>query len=688
LLFVCLAALSASPAVADRLPTELGGKEGVRDDRPLVYSASKRLESADEAAAIVQVVSARELWDLGYRTINEALQHLSGFEIISGRRDTLTLTRGLPSSVLVLIDGISIISGYDNVPGTALDFGTSLLFVDHIELVTSPGGVLWGANTFMGVINIVTRSAASVEGLRVVGGGGSMAYGEGGVLAAARYGRFELVLSASATTIRKPSVYLPDSAYADFERGNSGFTQSASEYYVDLLGKVTFVHQTGEYTLLVRYPFTKNYSAISERGALLPPSFLVHDIEPRRLYALHWKRWFLDRQLQLRAQVRYLDTPEDWFNALYPTSMSVPQGRFYRYQISGRRVGFDLEARLFPFKGNDLVVGTDYSFEHVSDATVTYNLGTDTTRIPLLPDLSQQVLGVFAHDQQRLAQKITLGAGVRYQKLSLFNDVVLASGQAVIGPLAGMSLKANYSEGVRTPQLWAALGTSGLYVRPGGPPGLERSRAAQVQLTGTPLRRSGPIDSLRAGVGYTFSAIDGLLVYSPASTGQIVTFVTPAASTLTFHSIDADLEVRASRGRAWLRATYNSLPSSDQPLTGPLLRAASWVINGGAAVSLWPRRHLWLQTAVIGLGPVTPGSLISGGQPGGSSPYDLQPRNPVALLEAGLTVRELFGSLDLGVFGRNLAGVSWAQPNLVPVIPGGIPQAGRSIYARVAWNWR
>jgi iron complex outermembrane receptor protein len=56
--------------------------------------------------------------------------------------------------------------------------------VDRIEVVSGPGGTVWGANAVNGVINIVTRSADETQGWYASAGGGSMLHDFGMV----RYG--------------------------------------------------------------------------------------------------------------------------------------------------------------------------------------------------------------------------------------------------------------------------------------------------------------------------------------------------------------------------------------------------------------------------------------------------------------------------------------------------------------------
>ena len=44
----------------------------------------------------------------------------------------------------------------------------------RIEVVTGPGGVLWGANSFLGIVNLISKDADDVNGLELSAG-----YGDG-----------------------------------------------------------------------------------------------------------------------------------------------------------------------------------------------------------------------------------------------------------------------------------------------------------------------------------------------------------------------------------------------------------------------------------------------------------------------------------------------------------------------------
>ncbi len=89
----------------------------------------------------------------------------------------------LGNKLLVLIDGRTVYSPlFSGVFWNAQDY--LLNDIDHIEVISGPGGTLWGANAVNGVINITSKSAKDTQGLYVEGGGGTWLQDFGGV----RYG--------------------------------------------------------------------------------------------------------------------------------------------------------------------------------------------------------------------------------------------------------------------------------------------------------------------------------------------------------------------------------------------------------------------------------------------------------------------------------------------------------------------
>ena len=87
--------------------------------------------------------------------------------------------------------------------------------VERVEVIRGPASALYGANAFLGVINVITRSGKSVEGARLVGQVGAIrdrpGYG-GGLLLGASAENAEVVAAVQGMRLDRSGLSLPDSS--------------------------------------------------------------------------------------------------------------------------------------------------------------------------------------------------------------------------------------------------------------------------------------------------------------------------------------------------------------------------------------------------------------------------------------------------------------------------------------------
>lgn len=142
-----------------------------------VTSVSKEPEELFDAAAAIQVVTNDDIARSGATSLPEALRLADNLEVAQeNSHDWAISARGfnanLANKLLVLIDGRAVYSPlYGGVEWNVQDY--LLADVDRIEVVSGPGGTLWGANAVNGVINVTTKSAQDTQGLLVEQGVGS-----------------------------------------------------------------------------------------------------------------------------------------------------------------------------------------------------------------------------------------------------------------------------------------------------------------------------------------------------------------------------------------------------------------------------------------------------------------------------------------------------------------------------------
>jgi outer membrane receptor for ferrienterochelin and colicins len=125
--------------------------------------ASKSLMKQSEAPSIVTVITRSMIEALGFRSVAEALRDVPGFYVIDDGVTSNVTVRGVnagPNSwsriIKVMVDGHPV-TDY-STGGTFL--GPELIpieAVESIEVIRGAGSALYGANAFLGVVNIVTR---------------------------------------------------------------------------------------------------------------------------------------------------------------------------------------------------------------------------------------------------------------------------------------------------------------------------------------------------------------------------------------------------------------------------------------------------------------------------------------------------------------------------------------------------
>ncbi|MES2742615.1 MAG: TonB-dependent receptor [Pseudomonadota bacterium] len=142
-----------------------------------ITSVSKRAERLADAPAAVFVIGADDVRRAGATSLREALRLAPNLQVQQVSAGGYTVTaRGFANNdgnkLLVLIDGRSVYTPlFSGVFWDAQD--VALDDVERIEVISGPGGTLWGTNAVNGVINVITRSARDTLGVLLTAGVGA-----------------------------------------------------------------------------------------------------------------------------------------------------------------------------------------------------------------------------------------------------------------------------------------------------------------------------------------------------------------------------------------------------------------------------------------------------------------------------------------------------------------------------------
>jgi len=153
-----------------------------------VTTVLRRPEKLTEAPSAIQVITQEEIRRAGATSLPEALRLAPNLQVaqVDSRQWAISargFNNGLANKLLVLIDGRTVYTPlYAGVFWDVQD--TLLQDIDRIEVISGPGGTLWGANAVNGVINVITKPAKETQGVFLEAGGGTELRGFGGL----RYG--------------------------------------------------------------------------------------------------------------------------------------------------------------------------------------------------------------------------------------------------------------------------------------------------------------------------------------------------------------------------------------------------------------------------------------------------------------------------------------------------------------------
>jgi outer membrane receptor protein involved in Fe transport len=192
------------------------GADEALDLANIVQSAAKGVTTVQEAPAIVTVITADEIRDRQFQDLAQLIETVPGWQRASTFHSTFpaSLVRGQVQAVQFLHDGVSLFDPFINVP--AVSRVQPMELVKRVEMITGPGGVLWGSNSLLGILNVITKDAEDVDGVEVgaqVGDGGgdrlmARAYAMAGASNLAG-GKLKVFAHASVQTWQGPEFEMP-----------------------------------------------------------------------------------------------------------------------------------------------------------------------------------------------------------------------------------------------------------------------------------------------------------------------------------------------------------------------------------------------------------------------------------------------------------------------------------------------
>ncbi len=129
----------------------------------LTSSVSKKAESIELAPATIQIITYEDILNRGYIDLEQLFHDLPGFDISrnSGLSYSDIYQRGYRTAAntdrtLLLIDGVENNEMWSNSAFISRQYALSN--IKRVEIIYGPASTIYGANAFLGVVNIITKN--------------------------------------------------------------------------------------------------------------------------------------------------------------------------------------------------------------------------------------------------------------------------------------------------------------------------------------------------------------------------------------------------------------------------------------------------------------------------------------------------------------------------------------------------
>jgi iron complex outermembrane receptor protein len=366
--------------------------------------------------------------------------------------------------ILVMIDGHSLNKTFTGSALYSLVYDFPVENIKQIEIIRGPGSALYGANAFVGVINIITRDAADIDGLELKTSGGSFDTGKinvvGGKIlekdfqASGSFNYFktngEKFLIEEDALTGTPFTTTP--GYAFFGTENT-----------DIYFK----------TLYKDFAFKGHYLSKRRNGFYigLTSALTDNNSDPITNYwgEITYSPQLTDRlQTTLKAYIDYYE--QDTSAELYPEGYGgmFPNGVIGGPKCKDQTIGGELLLDYDFSTTNHLKVGAMFERMRQYDVKQIANYNPDPVKFPQYPpdlgpvqdisawgnwneDEDRNIWALYVQDEWKIRDNLNLTAGVRHDNYSDFGGTTNPRLGLVWSFLDNADIKLLYGQAFRAP---------------------------------------------------------------------------------------------------------------------------------------------------------------------------------------------------------------------------------------------
>jgi outer membrane cobalamin receptor len=444
--FIVLGAMQAGRCLGQAAKTDLSDMTLDQLSHAEVYTASRHLQSVEEAPASVTLITAKDIQEHGYRTLAAILQTVRGFFVTNDRNYSSLGVRGFlrpgdyNTRILLLVDGHRLNDNLYDQAMIGTEFPIDVDLIERIEIIRGPVSSLYGSNALFGVINIFTKRYRDLAGVQLSSAAASFNTKQGRVSYGGQLGPLEFLMSGSFYDSRgHNSLFYP---VFDNPATNNGIASHADDdQVVSALATISFRNLTlrSIYGTREKAIPTASYGTVFNN-----PGTRTRDTHG--YLDLQYEHMFAD---SLSALFRvFYDRYAYHGTYVYPSLLTVGQLSPEQDFGDGRWAGVELQVTKTVLHWNRLVSGFEFRDNFLQKQN-TYDSNPYTFEFE--DRRKSNVAAFYLQDEITFNKYLVLNAGMRYDYYSTNQDSIDPRVALIYRPAHETAIKLMYGDAFRIP---------------------------------------------------------------------------------------------------------------------------------------------------------------------------------------------------------------------------------------------
>ena len=644
-------------------------------EEEIVVSALKKPRTVLKSPAIMSVITAKQIKQMGFRTLADVLDTVPGFHISmdeTGEREIAV--RGIldnnSQKIRVLIDGHSVNDPWRG--GAMWNFDDLVVEnIKRIEVIRGPGSALYGRNAFLAVVNVITKDTEDIDGFQWTVSGGSYDTQNYNMLFGKEYGDLEISgFFDYSDTEGFSEIIEQDIIFGDPASktpGRSHNSREKTDLNLKLLYKNLYVK--GKYMKKRRKDYIGVGDALND-DSMLKDTYIYFEL----IYKLA-----LGEKLEITPKVYYDQynfdplferRPDGLVNALG----TYPDGIQGQLQFKQRTIGFENQLNYKMFEGNELTFGFQYEWMHQGDiksAEFTFNPITNaplpspqdfSDTLPFTRRATRQIWALYLQDEWNITDDIDLTVGVRHDQFTRFGGTTNPRFGLIWRFIEDAHLKLLFATAFRAPNFQELFLTNNAQRE--GDPNLDPEKINTYEVgLGYNFTRH-----VRGNINYFFNRIRERLILDTALTPD--KFKNKGGARIL--GVEAELKADfGSDNYAYVNYTFQKAADTDRNRLPdvPVHKA-----NLGVNVGFWKYANAHLNTVISGPRP----------REDGDTRADLP---SYALVNLTVIGRNFTNNLEIRSSIFNLFDKGYKDPAPKDTVPTDYPQPERSFVVELRYQF-